>query len=223
MKTIRTILSIILLLSLFSCTKFGKNVTVKGRVLNPITGEGISGVQIILKRSTLGGAPGFQSGGSKIIKETTTDENGYYELNKLTLSGSVLMSAHIGDRHPIGWWKGGSYSSFQNLPIDLGKTTHADFHAVPYGKLRYTIKNVSCFDQYDSLLLYTNYQLSNVSEYQNSRTYLGCFEYVGTVYTKFPMGWYYFSGNVIKNNITTSFKDSIFITNGGKHEWLFYY
>jgi hypothetical protein len=26
-----------------SCTKFGKNVTIEGRVVNPITGQGISG------------------------------------------------------------------------------------------------------------------------------------------------------------------------------------
>ncbi|MBW7867651.1 MAG: carboxypeptidase regulatory-like domain-containing protein [Brumimicrobium sp.] len=199
MKTIRTILSIILLLSLFSCTKFGKNVTVKGRVLNPITGEGISGVQIILKRNTLGGAPGFQSGGSKIIKETTTDENGYYELNKLTLSGSVLMSAHIGDRHPIGWWKGGSYSSFQNLPIDLGKTTHADFHAVPYGYYKLIINNVNCLGANDTIIIN---QTNQFGSFLGIDWILkGCDGYV-TADEKVPMGEIYTHYTVIRGGIS---------------------
>ncbi|MBW7867653.1 MAG: carboxypeptidase regulatory-like domain-containing protein [Brumimicrobium sp.] len=202
MKTIRTILGIILLLSLFSCTKFGKNVTVKGRVLNPITGEGISGVQIILKRNTLGGAPGFQSGGSKIIKETTTDENGYYELNKLTLSGSVLMSAHIGDRHPIGWWKGGSYSSFQNLPIDLGKTTHADFHAVPYGKLKISLHNVNCQGVNDSLIYKRTYvSFKNISVFQPF-ILTGCYNNEGS-FSKVPSGDYLIEWTAIKSGVSS--------------------
>ena len=39
-------ISILFVFVLFSCTKFGKNVTIDGRVENPITGEGISGAEI---------------------------------------------------------------------------------------------------------------------------------------------------------------------------------
>ena len=60
---------------LISCTKFGKNVTVKGRVLNPITGEGIPNVELELLRGT-GGLPG----GYKSVKSTKTDASGNFEI-----------------------------------------------------------------------------------------------------------------------------------------------
>jgi len=60
-----------------SCTKFGKNVTVKGRVLNPITGEGIPNAPVVMYRSTLD-----YPSGSKRVKETTSDSDGYLDLNR---------------------------------------------------------------------------------------------------------------------------------------------
>ncbi len=50
MKPIFTFILVTLLLAIISCTKFGKNVTVKGRVLNPLTGEGIAGEEVCYKR-----------------------------------------------------------------------------------------------------------------------------------------------------------------------------
>lgn len=39
---------LLVLILFFSCTKFGKNVTLKGRVMNPVTGEGIEGAEVKL-------------------------------------------------------------------------------------------------------------------------------------------------------------------------------
>ena len=48
----RKVLSIIVLLGLFSaCTKGGKNISITGFVENPITGLGISDVQIKLLKT----------------------------------------------------------------------------------------------------------------------------------------------------------------------------
>lgn len=58
----------ILLNTVNSCTKFGKTDTAKGRVLNPVTGEGISGVELKLLKSTAG-----LPGGNKAVK--TVDIN----------------------------------------------------------------------------------------------------------------------------------------------------
>ncbi len=41
-----------LLLIVGACTKFGKNITIEDRVENPITGEGIPGVEIWLLKIT---------------------------------------------------------------------------------------------------------------------------------------------------------------------------
>ncbi|MBL1281014.1 MAG: hypothetical protein COA33_012110 [Fluviicola sp.] len=52
MKVILYIVSIILLFSL-SCTKFGKNIRVSGRVINPVTNKGIPDIEVkLLKTST---------------------------------------------------------------------------------------------------------------------------------------------------------------------------
>jgi hypothetical protein len=44
MKNIIRLILIFILSS--ACTKFGKNVTVKGKVVNPVTGQGIEGIEI---------------------------------------------------------------------------------------------------------------------------------------------------------------------------------
>ena len=56
-----------------SCTKFGKNVTVKGRVLNPVTGQGVAVAEIWLQKSS-----GGYEGGYKTVKKAISDENGLY-------------------------------------------------------------------------------------------------------------------------------------------------
>ncbi len=53
-KTKLNILFLLLISVLFfSFTKFGKNVTIEGRVENPITGEGISGAETVLNNKVL--------------------------------------------------------------------------------------------------------------------------------------------------------------------------
>lgn len=54
-------------MSFSSCTKFGKNITIEGRVLNPITNEPISGVEVYLFKSEVNLD---YYGGYKSIKET---------------------------------------------------------------------------------------------------------------------------------------------------------
>jgi 5-hydroxyisourate hydrolase-like protein (transthyretin family) len=87
----RVLIAILYLLVLSTCTKFGKNITVQGRVLNPITGEGIAGVEVWLQKTTMG-----LPGGKKTIKSVTTDADGNFELDKLTVifpqaSGEYLI------------------------------------------------------------------------------------------------------------------------------------
>ena len=195
-------------------------MTVKGRVVNPITGEGFASAKLVLYRSTLD----FPSG-QKSVKETTTDEEGYFEISKASLYKCYLVCNDVGisDYYPIGWEQKDDVPLFDAFTISVkkGKVMHADYYAVPYGNYKYTIKNTSCFDQTDTLVLNIKYQIPNVSD--NSTTYTGCYEYIGSVYTKRPMGWYFFTGYYKKNNVVTIFSDSIYIDNGGFHEWIFEY
>ena len=61
----------ILSISALSCTKLGKNVTIEGRVMNPITGEGIEGIELELLRTTAG-----LPGGYKSVKSTRSNTDG---------------------------------------------------------------------------------------------------------------------------------------------------
>jgi hypothetical protein len=80
----RFILIVVLIVSA-SCTKFGKNVTLKGRVMNPVTGEGIEGAEVKLYRI----AGGYDSN-YKTIKSATTDAFGNFELDKYTWAKPLL-------------------------------------------------------------------------------------------------------------------------------------
>ena len=57
----RKLLYISVLMFLFSCTKFGKNITIKGKAINPATGEGIAGVKFSLQKGTGGWNGGYKT------------------------------------------------------------------------------------------------------------------------------------------------------------------
>lgn len=97
----KNIVILIILFTFLGCTKFGKNVTVKGKVVNPITGVGISGVTLNLQRTTAG-----LPGGYKTVKSTTTDANGDFEISKFGLNRYELQ-CDIVDYYPIGWYEDG--------------------------------------------------------------------------------------------------------------------
>ncbi|TSJ40001.1 carboxypeptidase-like regulatory domain-containing protein [Fluviicola chungangensis] len=209
-------LFLIILLFSVSCTKFGKNMTVKGRVLNPITGEGISNVPVIIYRSTLD-----YPSGSKRVKETTTDSDGYFEISKASLSKCYLTChvTEVGDYYPIGWEKKDDVPLFDAFTISVkkGKTMHADYYAVPYGNLQ--INNTSCFDSNDELKIYRTHSIpSFYDDVPNPAIYLGCVNQTGNM-NKAPMGWYKYSGTVTKNGIVTPKKDSIYLNEGETKVW----
>src|SRR5690554_4424136 len=109
MKAQINLLIIIFLLfgTMNSCTKFGKNVTVEGRVENPVTGEGISGVEIWLLKTTMG-----LPGANKSVKTVFSDEHGSFKVDKFSFRADKIRigNAH-GDYYSIGWYKDGKYVS----------------------------------------------------------------------------------------------------------------
>ncbi len=215
-------LLIVFSFSLSSCTKFGRTHTAKGKVINPITGEGIPNAPMKILKQTLG-----LSGGMKSVKEIASEADGSFEISKTGLNKYYLQCDLSGDYYEIGWFENGEKiaTASSDLALKMGKTKNVDFYAVPYGELKYTINNISCFDVTDTLVIKTTYQIPSTfyNENLNVSIYVGCFQYFGNVYTKLPMGWHFFEGFYKKNNNTTIFKDSIYITENGYHEWIFEY
>ena len=204
---------IVLIISL-SCTKFGKNFTVKGRVMNPITGEGISDIRVFMYKATSTSLPADY----KTVKEVHTDSDGSFELNKLGLSKYYVKCDVPGDYYLIGWDQKDGISLFDKytLSVKKGKTMHVDYYAVPYGNLQININNTSCFDSSDNIKLYFD------SGPYDSRTFNpglitsldGCVNIPGTP-VKSSMGYKYFHWEVIKNSVSTIYYDTVFVNEGG--------
>ncbi len=212
----RTLFIVLLVLTATSCTKFGKNVTVKGRVLNPITGQGIEGAEVKLYKLT-----GFYDAKHKAIQSATTDASGYFELNKYTWSSPTVRCEPKDDLYKLGWTKDGGQTFIDNFELNVkkGKVINADFYAIPYGNLQININNTSCFDSNDELKIYRTHSIpSFYDDVPNPAIYLGCVNQTGNM-NKAPMGWYKYSGTVTKNGIVTPKKDSIYLNEGETKVW----
>ncbi|TSJ39996.1 carboxypeptidase-like regulatory domain-containing protein [Fluviicola chungangensis] len=204
---------ILLFLFVAGCTKFGKNVTIKGRVMNPITGQGIEGAEIWLQKTA-----GGYDGGWKTVKTATSGSDGTFELNKLGLAGySAVCGKFSGDYYELGWTQddGVSYTGNFKLDVKKGKTMHADYYAVPYGSLTLNIKNTSCFNSFDNIKIYFD------GGPYDSRTFNpglmtsldGCIDIPGSP-VKSSMGYKYFHWEVTKNSVTTTYYDTVFVNEG---------
>ena len=215
----------ILILTLFSllfvvvgCTKFGKNITVEGRILNPITNEPISDITVrLIKSKNL-----QYYGGYKTIKETTSDANGNFELSAGRTGGVwIVADFNYQNYYELGWDYSEKY--YSQLKVDKGEVMHVDYHLVPYGELQINIKNTSCFSQNDSLVIFRTHSLIHFyDDVPNPAIYVGCIDQQGNQ-NKAPMGWYKYTGRVIKNGIETPILDSILLDAGEIKIWNIYY
>ncbi|TSJ40003.1 carboxypeptidase regulatory-like domain-containing protein [Fluviicola chungangensis] len=194
-------LFLILVLALVSCTKFGKNVTVKGRVMNPVTGEGIPNVPVIMYRSTLD-----YPSGSKRVKETTTDSDGYFEISKASLSKCYLTchTTDVGDYYPIGWEKKDDVPLFDAFTISVkkGKTMHADYYAVPQGNYKIIVNNINCQGTNDTIIIRRTNQVGSFLAVDWILT--GCSGY-NSNFSQAPMGTVYTHYTVIRNGVSNEY------------------
>ncbi|WP_144334413.1 carboxypeptidase-like regulatory domain-containing protein [Fluviicola chungangensis] len=189
-------------------------MTVKGRVLNPITGEGISNVPVIIHRSTLD-----YPSGSKRVKETTTDSDGYFEISKASLSKCYLTChvTEIGDYYPIGWEKKDNVPLFDAFTISVkkGKTMHADYYALPYGQLHWHIKNINCEGSTDTMWYKIKHQYDNDFLSIWSSPFAGCVDIVGNGSDKMKMGTHIIYMKISRPSGTIYKYDTVFVNENG--------
>ena len=210
-------LTILIIIGLFSCSKPGKNVGVKGRVVNPITNEGMPNVEVILLTSESLSLPG----GFKKIKSTKTDENGNFEIYALRVFKPVWVQAEILNEYGVGWFSDGAYiSDGFRANVNKGKKMLADFHAVPYGKYRIIINNVNCQGPTDTIIIRQQNQVNSMLDIDWIRT--GCEGYT-TSYQDTPMGEMYISWKVIRGGVTTEFSDVLFIYPNQENQFVLNY
>ncbi|MFA5574344.1 MAG: carboxypeptidase-like regulatory domain-containing protein [Brumimicrobium sp.] len=191
-----------LLFAVIGCTKFGKNITVEGRVLNPITNEPIKGITVFLHKSNY-----------KTIQKTITEEDGKFRLSAGRL-GPIWAGTdyYYKDYYDLGWDYDGKY--YSELKVDKGEVMHVDYHLVPYGNLKLSINNINCIDSNDSIKVYR--ELLDVSNYETwSATHpyvqVGCQQTTSSDFFKVLMGKYHLWWTVHKGGAVTSYNDTIFI------------
>ena len=208
----RALFIILLVLTAASCTKFGKNVTVKGRVMNPVTGEGISGAEVKLYKLV-----GFYDAKHKAIQSATTDASGYFELNKYTWSSPSARCEPKDDLYKLGWTKDGGQTFIDNfeLTVKKGKTINADFYAVPYGNLILNIQNVNCGGSGDIMYFRSKWLGYKDFEGSYSTPRTGCYSYTSPSAFQIPMGTYVYEMKVIRSGLTSYVYDTIVVPETG--------
>jgi hypothetical protein len=196
---------IILLFLIASCGKVLKT-HVKGKVLNPVTGQGIENVRVILQKSGSGIPSGL-----KTVEAVYTDAGGNFDISARTLKGltaSVVLDGN--EYYSIGWKKDGEVYSI--LSPKKGNVTNADFHAVPFGELILSINNINCQGITDSMQFNSIYQYGTDDGYSTWRT--GCYNYTSQPF-KLPVGYHYYKTKVIRSGITTYLYDTVFVSEIG--------
>ncbi len=200
---------VIVLITLASCTKIGRNITVKGKVINPITGQGISGVEIKLLRSQ-----NLQyNGGYKAIKKVISDENGNFEINAMRLGPIYLIPGEIGQNYSLGFNYEGHYYSMKK--VDKGKVMHVDYHLVPYGEIKINIHNVNCSGANDTMYFRHKWLLEDDGIDIWSTPRVGCYSFNSTDPYKLPMGTYFYETKVIRSGVTNYVYDTVTINETG--------
>ena len=205
MKYLIIIISFIFLLS---CTKSGKNVTLKGRVLNPITGDGIAGAEIWLQKTA-----GGYNGGWKTVKKAVSNGDGNFVLEKIGFAGyAAVAGAFQGEYFELGWTQdqGATYTGNFKIWTKIGKTMHADYYAVPYAHIQLKIENVNCQGPADHFVLYAEGTEADMSVNGVMIDKMGCYQYTAPSHSKIPMGKRYYRWEVTRSGVTNTYYDTLY-------------
>ena len=208
----------IILISSFSCTKFGKTYRVKGRVLNPITGQGIEGAEVRIYKNTM-----ELPGGSKMQKSAITDSEGNFDMSKLAFrTDNISVYSFPGEYYPIGWTQNNG-QSFDMPALKMGKTMHADFYAVPNGCALWHVKNVNCASSVDTMWYKIKYEYD--SDFLNiwSFPYIGCSNVLSASCDKMKMGKHILLLKISRPSGVVYKYDTLFVNENGVTNYNLFY
>src|SRR5690554_998507 len=193
MKKLSIFFIIVLGVTFMSCNR---KTTLKGRVINPITGEGNEGATISASKTTL-----ELPGGYKTVEQTTSDANGDFLLEFKKSASDIGVST--GNYYNIGWYQNGEIQPGYYLPVDKGKTMKADFYAVPYGEYRIKINNINCQGATDTIIIN---QTNQVNSFLGIDWVLeGCSGYT-TAWDKVPMGTIHTKYTVVRSGVSNTYE-----------------
>ncbi len=107
---------------------------------------------------------------------------------------------------------------FQYVDLDKFVLNEFDFSLVPHGNMRFVFKNVNCFDENDEFFLHY-FRSLDISDYITESNpaidkKIGCSIDITTSYTPIPYGNYEYKWHVIRNGITTTQIDTMYLPVG---------
>src|SRR5690554_4453991 len=205
MKKLSIFFIIVLGVTFMSCNR---KTTLKGRVMNPITGEGIEGATISASKTTM-----ELPGGYKTVEQTTSNANGEFFLEFKKSAANIGVST--GNYYDIGWYQNGAIQPGYYLPVEQGKNMKADFYAVPYGEMKISIFNINCQGSTDTLIFKRVYQEDPNNDVFNPFIFTGCYENLGA-FAKVPSGDYKIEWTVIRNGNSNTYSHILTVLGGGK-------
>ena len=198
MKIVCVLISVFLI---FSCTK-EKSILVTAT--NPSTGEpfaNLNGVLIERNFNTSG-----QSNGVGVeVLHFQTDANGQamitYNFNKKRYY-EVYLSPPSNYCYASDGFKKVFSENDQNVE-------QVDYQFYPCTRIKFRVLNSNCFDNNDLLIFFRNHESGHEIYYPTN--FAGCANYLTSSWAQVPMGTWYFSWEVTKNNVTTVHHDTIFL------------
>lgn len=205
-------ISFLILIALSGCTKFGKTITVEGKVMNPLTGKGLEGATVELIKLT---PKGFQEK-EKETKSVQTNENGEFEINKLGLTKDfVLAASNVNSYFRLGWAEDGKIiNSGERIEVIKGKKSKYDYYVLPFGKMREEIHNI--VDPHPNDLMQYRRKAWYDSSYGPWSSYiLGPYDYNGSDLQIVPVGYWYYETKLTRNAQDYYFYDSVYVNDFG--------
>ena len=204
----RYLVIVILIFSLFSCTKIGRNVTVKGVVKNPITGKTYEGLKVHL----LVGETFQLPGGYKEIKSTETDQNGRFELSAGRTREVYVQVFDAAGNYRLGWYEDGEYKGTSVKKATKGKTMEVEYHLVPYGEVTLDIQNINCESIEDTMWFRSKTQFEESYPSNWSFPRVGCYSYTSpSPNTNFIIGNRTYQIRVKRSGVETVTEETFFI------------
>src|SRR5690554_6734932 len=201
----KLLLFILAAIVLISCSS---DLTLKGRVLNPVTNQGIEGFTIAVSADTW-----ELPGGAKPVGQTTSGADGSFvlEFKRSGYDFSVYKEGY----YSIGWYQNGEILPGQ-LPVkDKGKNMKADFYAVPYGEIKTSVHNINCSGPTDTLIFKRIYQHDPNNSVFQPFTFTGCYDNDGA-FAKVPSGDYKLEWTVIRSGVSNTYSHILSVPGNGQ-------
>lgn len=191
-------LSIVFLL-LSSC---GKDKEIKIVAKNAATGAPYAGLEyvVVSSRTTANGEH------YRTEANGTLNSNGEAFVSIKKKSGRTYSVRVV---QPPNTCYNKQITQFFDSPYDVNGTFTFEFAECAY--LKFRLNNVSCFDSNDKIVLERSTNLSNYVGFSAPATQFGCVDYIMPEFAEIPMGYWYFTWTVTKNNVETTFNDTIFL------------